>query len=60
MIGALIMLGAVGAVELDNMTIGQAMPVIAVGAIVLACEVMIYCAAKLAAMHKKRGRSKWQ
>lgn len=56
MIGALIMLGAVGAIELDNLTVGQAVPVIAVGAIVLACEVMIYCAARLAAIRKKRGR----
>lgn len=56
MIGALIMLGAVGAIELDNLTVGQAVPVIAVGAFVLAAEVMIYCAAKLAAIRKKRGR----
>lgn len=60
MIGAIIILGAVGAIELDNMTIGQAMPVIAVGAIVLACEVMIYYAAKLVAIRKKRGKQKWQ
>lgn len=56
MIGALIMLGAVCAIELDNLTVGQAVPVIAVGAVVLAAEVMIYCAAKLAAIRKKRGR----
>lgn len=54
MIGALIILGAVGAIELGNLTIGQAMLVIVVGTVVLAAEVMIYCAVKLASMHKKR------